>query len=272
MTKTTKVHFTVDPDGLTSLVRDMWGEGNFSKCLSILEIAKHGDPIPVAIQHDIIRGKKRFARVKGSRSKFCIKEDNWEPSNFSYYPDPASLPKLAEKVRGLELDAEDRHAVERREEMEEECGADIMAAAAARGMKRFGGFDSLEEMNQALLIQRNLPTLDEVLQAQDSRDKRESQGKPKPDRKLEAWAGWIRPDGLFYACLTKMEHIWLAGQFDLSEQQAEGKGWIKITRDLTGQTYIFKGKQEPTQKQINTVFDWCEKHKHPLPEWAGGKP
>ena len=133
-------------------------------------------------------------------------------------------------------------------------------------MKRFAGCDKLGK--KCRLIPLDARTVDETVAAMRSRDQRE--GKVKPDSKLIAEMGWVLPDGKFYACLTKMEHIWLASQFGLTETQAEQAGWVKITEDFVGARFIHQGKIPATQKQINTVFDWCEKHKAKLPEWAGG--
>lgn len=93
---------------------------------------------------------------------------------------------------------------------------------------------------------------------------------PDPDYKLNAEDGWVLPDGKFYPC-GYMEHIWLAGRLGKEEREAEKAGWIKISHGLSGELYIHKHVDSPTQKQINTVFDWCEKHKAKLPDWAGGK-
>jgi len=66
-----------------------------------------------------------------------------------------------------------------------------------------------------------------------------------------------------------MEHVWLASQFSLSEKAAEQAGWIKINHGLLNETNILHF-EPPTQKQLDTLFDWCQKHKVALPDWAGG--
>lgn len=95
--------------------------------------------------------------------------------------------------------------------------------------------------------------------------------KPKPESSLKSEDGWIIPDGKFYPC-RYMEHIWLADKIaGVEEKDAEKRGWIKISNAIGMGLHIYKGDREPTQRQLNTLFDWCEKHKHPLPAWAGGK-
>lgn len=82
---------------------------------------------------------------------------------------------------------------------------------------------------------------------------------PPPDTKLEARDGWILPDGKFYPC-GYMEHIWLADKLGKSEPEAEKLGWVKIHHALDGGLYITINEKRFTQKQQNTLFDWCQKH------------
>lgn len=98
----------------------------------------------------------------------------------------------------------------------------------------------------------------------------DSRPTPPPDTKLEHEDGWVLPDGKFYPC-GYMEHIWLAEKLGKPEREAEKAGWVKISHGLDGTLYIHRGERDVTQKQINTVFDWCTKHRKPLPHWAGGK-
>lgn len=275
--KAKSLHFTVDPDGLTRLVRDMWAEGNYDKCLNVLGASKSGGPLALDVQYDIIRGKKRFANWKGERDQFCIEKDDWKPSKIAFYPDPAPsrLASALQKKSDKDSEREISRALGGYSEPEEVKTVARPARVQRRIVKRykmqmFGGYSSLEEMNMAYLAKRNIPTIDDQIAAMHSRDEREGK-KPLPDRKLSTRMGWILPNGGFYSCLTKMEHVWLAAQFGKTESQAENAGWIKTTVGLTGETHIFKGEKEPTQKQINTVFDWCEKYKVTLPHWAGGK-
>ncbi len=298
MTKT--VHFTVCPRFLTNHVRDLWAEGSFDKSLKTLHSAFPS--MPLEMKHDIIRGKRKLVAVTGDPGAMNCVKDKWTPClnrcSYGKYPDPEDIASLAECAnRLLEEDhknnvsyvmnllisikesedaleiADLHHCVAR---MPKEAIAEAesimrkLSAPSPMPMERFGGYGSLEEMNMAFAFKQSIPTVEEVIERNRDRDARAEKGKPKPDRKLTAKMGWVLPDGKFYACLTPMEHIWLASQFGLTESQAEQSGWIKISVDFIGKTFIHKFS-DPTQKQINTVFDWCEKHKKPLPDWAGGK-
>lgn len=271
---TSTVHFTVDPDGITRLIRDMWREGSFDKAFNVLSSMSAGEPIPIDKQYGIVRGNLKFSRFQGDPDQFCIVSDNWKPRDTDYYPDPepAKLAAYLEKRADQKAKREWYRSL-RGEQRQDEPNTDEptvrFEGEVVKPMKMFAGYGSVEEMNMAFAFQKSVPTVDETVAAMRSRDERD--GKVRPDTTLVSEMGWVLPNGKFYPCLTKMEHIWLAGQFNLTETQAEQKGWVKITRDFLGERFIHQGKISATQKQINTVFDWCEKHKAKLPDWAGGK-
>lgn len=97
--------------------------------------------------------------------------------------------------------------------------------------------------------------------------------KPLVDHNLEGELGWILPNGDFYSC-QKYEHDNLADNIfsqvfgvhvENASRLAEKSGWIKIT-----QIPQYSGPQpliltSLTQKQIDTFFDWCQKHNRPFP-------
>jgi hypothetical protein len=268
-----KVNFRVDPKGLTRLIREMWAEGSYDKCLNILAAVKHGEPLSLEVQYDIIRGNKKLALYRNDPDSFCIKPDKWKPKTFLYYPDP-SPDKLAAFLK-IKSEQEAERQVSRAlrgysPTNEDESEQVVGSLLEQRTMKKFAGYDSLEEMNMAYAFKRSIPTPEQMIETLNSRDERAEKGKPTPDPTLLADAAWVSPLGDFYPCQTPMEHVWLVGQFGFSEVQAENRGWIKITRDFVGKRLIHRGKKEATQKQIDTLFDWCEKHNHDFPEWARG--
>jgi hypothetical protein len=274
MTTTTTVHFKICPKWLTGFVRDVWAEGSYQKSFNIINAAfpEMRDEIKFAI----ISGSKKLVQDKHDKESMNIANDDWKPDlsrcHNGLYPDPEEVRNNAVyTARDLEEYLERKNPtppkLDRAEFIENNDLPDLKEVR--REMKMFAGYDSLEEMNQALLFKRSIPTPEHYVETQMSRDERAGQ-KPKPDKTLLADLGWITPDGKFYACLTAMEHVWLADQFGLSEREAELAGWIKITRGIDMVRHVFQGEKEPTQKQIDTVFQWCEKHKTKLPDWAGG--
>ena len=253
----------------------MWAEGNYDKAFNVLDAMSAGEPIPRAKQEELLRGNLKFANYKGDPDQFCLVPDKWKPAKGVFYPDPNPTKLAACLSKRADEQAErDYHKMMRGYGSPEYVEQEPVVVYHSQRVdparvKMYAGFDSLEEMNMALLMQRNIAKIDPLADMR-SRDEREKQGKPKPDTKLEANAGWILPNGKFYACLTAMEHVWLASQFGLSEKAAEQSGWIKINHGLLNETNILHFKP-PTQKQLDALFDWCQKHKIALPDWAGGK-
>jgi hypothetical protein len=77
-------------------------------------------------------------------------------------------------------------------------------------------------------------------------------GYAKPDTDLTLRAGWIADNGYFYHA-EYGQHAFVVGKSNLSEEQAEDAGWIKLTEK---EAWLICGK-EPTRKQQKTLFDWC---------------
>jgi len=83
--------------------------------------------------------------------------------------------------------------------------------------------------------------------------------------------GWLSPDGDLYGCIY-MNHIHL--QYALEKKYGiadlERAGWIKLgsSVDESGEKWLdcFYGL-EPTQRQLDTILDWCEKYNAELPEF-----
>ena len=63
-----------------------------------------------------------------------------------------------------------------------------------------------------------------------------------------------------------MEHDWLAGAIgnspNLNKDIATKMGWILISHPMgkPNELSIFFGDKEPTQKQLDTLFDWRQKY------------
>lgn len=103
---------------------------------------------------------------------------------------------------------------------------------------------------------------------------------PVVDSDFNYRSGWILRDGRFFGC-DYMGHPALAHRIFtkiLGEDQprtdpelaGETGAWVRIQDSLTGGPSIYI-QGTATQPQINTIFDFCTKHKVNLPYWAGGK-
>lgn len=103
---------------------------------------------------------------------------------------------------------------------------------------------------------------------------------PKPDQDMESPDGWILPTGEYYPC-GYMEHPWLAGKLipdaDNAERDAERRGWVKIhasglisgydTGMCINPPHRGDNACEPTARQVDAIFRWCERHRQELPHW-----
>lgn len=236
--KTTKVHFSVDPIWFTNFIRSVWSEGSYQKAFNIINAALPN--MSEELKFDIIVGKRKLVSEPTGEG-VLVKADNWkpnlqqciyksyEPKKGGQYPDPVEVRNNVIYDRKgwftyLDRKYPQSKSVQNFSEEIDELSGEVGAAITQfknLPMKMFGGYDSLEQMNQAFLLQSSIPTPEQYFEMIESRNERAAQGKPKPDNTLKAEMGWILPDGKFYACLTPMEHIWLADQFGLSETDAE---------------------------------------------------
>ena len=304
-TKTTTCHFTVDPDGITNLVRDLWRERNYAKALNIL---MDGFPLSLDDAFAVLSGKKRLVSDDGTT--FELGDD--KPVHYEGNVTPPSIDALIKRLGYLEkmepAYAEERHqrlnpVADLDDPYEEPKDAVTKAADAFRNLaskfeekteqvlpqplKEMEGIDKALEIlsrkelehgldetakqNKEWLLARKMEAIRtrdplEYLKEQDAMWDRPC---PERDSKLEGGDGWILPNGHFYAC-GHMEHIWLAtvllekqGYSEVvtgnAERTAEKLGWCKISHGEDRQLYIHNDKKN-TQKQRDTLFDWCEKH------------
>lgn len=210
-----------------------------------------------------IRSKKPYwTVVKGSPAGWISSSDVTELI-CRLFPPPTSeqwnefWKKYGEEVRDIKRESELADvAVVAPETMAKKCKDSIKAR------------ENLDEQLAAQWGPATANNIDVFLAHQRVLDKRST---PAPDPNCESEDGWILPDGKFYGC-GYMEHIWLADRLGKEEKEAEKAGWIKISHGVDGRLYIQRldTAREPTQKQIDTMFTWCEKHKAKLPDWAGG--
>ena len=130
----------------------------------------------------------------------------------------------------------------------------------------------LDKKNKEFLIHQKMAKIgqQDPLAVMKERDALWDRPCPDKDSKLAGDDGWILRNGDFYAC-GHMEHIWLAtvlleklGNKEASEGNAERiaekLGWCKISHGLDRTLYIQNVERDNTQKQRDTLFDWCEIH------------
>jgi hypothetical protein len=71
--------------------------------------------------------------------------------------------------------------------------------------------------------------------------------------------GWIRHNGQFLPC-DQHGHKKICRELNLTEEEAERQGWIKIAWDGNGLEVRVHPTSEPTQDQFDTLWDWCLIH------------
>lgn len=265
--KTTTLHFSIDGGWLTNHIRNLWMEGSYGKAFRTLEA---GFPtMRFEIRCDIIAGRSRMQGV----NEVVVVPDTWKPDTkrcaYGHYPEPLEIPALCETLLKDKAELQKLREAElwrEKETYQEDDDEHVGRSMIARGEAQLHMANQIAQLT-------GVPTLDQFVNTQLDRDKRASKGFPKADPTCASeHGGWILPNGKFFGCESAMEHVWLAMMLGKEEADAEALGWVKISTGMLG-TYILKGKQDPTQAQINTVFDWCNKHSKldDLPGWAGGK-
>lgn len=84
--------------------------------------------------------------------------------------------------------------------------------------------------------------------------------------------GWLSPDGFFYPCQWMQHSRTIAAASGMNAVTAEELGWIKLD-SMYG--LISSGDRDPTQTQINMLYDWYMSNGTELPwqlkEWMEKK-
>lgn len=233
MKTTATLCFRVNFEGMTRNVRDFWAERKYAYAL---EVVRDGFNQTEERALRILAGELKMIDAPGGREGIdgTLAPDNWKPEKGLFYPNPTLGIAYAEAALGRHIAEVENRSL--REQLEGITEAEIRKE---RDEKRVAEFVAKE------------------------RDKdRRTEQKQVPDRTLKADYGWLLPDGKFYACKSVMEHIWLASVLreqttGNAERDAEKGGWIKIGKS-GNDVYVFV-ERAPTQRQIDTLFDWSHK-------------
>jgi hypothetical protein len=266
-------NFTVDFNWLTNFVRSLWSEGSFRRALSILEELE----IPKKESYEIIRGNLKMIQDPNGKKGIdgMTLNDNWSPDltlcDKGRYPDPDEL-YLIERNRDdyakkyIDQCATEAHVLlidldnalkngdgYRIEAIEDRLNSfpdeiyDIMA------ISKNDYFNHIDKVNY-LFREKEIADkkLDEYIIHQKELDTKKL---PDVDINFDFLYGWLLPNGDYYPCAW-MDHIWLAEKLGKNEKDIENFGWIKITKSGIG----YESEQVPTQKQLDGLLIWCNKH------------
>lgn len=317
--KTEKLHFTVDPDGITELVRSMWfGE---HKCAKAMDIMMDGFGMNVEQALSVISGHKKLISDDGVN--FGLADDapvvatgtpaTWEglmarlakleemADKFTQLEQFATIIHSANGVRSargsmvwtshaspvgyitpslaIEFLAQhiDEPTTEEYEEFWKENGLELREMNSVRPGEDIP-LDHIKDSTRDLRIDKAGDDLADQWSKHTATDvdialahmrQLDKMPAPKATTSYESKDAWITPDGKFYP-VRYMEHIWAADKIaGITEKDAELRGWIKISDPIMmGQQVFILGGKSPTQKQIDTLFDWCEAHDFTFPDWA----
>jgi hypothetical protein len=282
-----KLYFTIDFEWLTEHIRNLWSEGRFELALK----TANSTGLPLEVQYDVIRGNKAF-RQDPEGKKGCsgiVIEDTWQPvldeCNFCMYPDPVDLPRIAAESLKKQFEYQDRLKFIDEEFEKENISEDEdeePVSSSVSGLK-FPVIDTEDTSIESLMTQINvamlkgekdkIPELRRMFELRKLLPKgaplsvndymkrqKEFDARPLPKATSDfsgIWGGWLGPNGDYFAAEGYMEHVWLIGVVaNLTEEEAERAGWIKIQR-LSDEFTDIRSLKDPTARQLDTLSKWA---------------
>jgi hypothetical protein len=229
--------FKVEADFVCDLARNLWAEGSPEKGINMLVEGFQGVDEPLALA--ICTGRRKL--TGWSHKEIRLVKDNAKKDN-------RGLPLL--NLRQLVKKGEREKAVG---EKEREV---LLREVSGKRNDR----ETLERWNNLQSMRRQVERLGTFPEVG-------PRPKPTPDKTLKAKTGWLSPDGKLYAC-QYYEHVSLADRMEdagLSRGDIEDEGWLKLQR---GDWTSWNIRKPVTQKQYDTLYDWCKKHNKKMPYWA----
>lgn len=284
-------HFSISGEFITEHSRNLWMERKFKKALDVLGclIGSTRD------QHEaILFGRSKLTGI----NDLSLEEDNWTTPDGYCASIEMALQQgehYAELLRRREDDAwdwarenwmETRGSSRERlrffayieslvgKDKAEEIADAVMHEKATKGEDYFeeASAPKSARINPIDLAMHSLKQrmenagLDSSAMASTEAVMNRGYGKaPQIDDKMQSINGWLLPDGRYYAC-GGMEHVGTAAELmrgKITDSQdpekiAEGLGWIKLVKSVTGFHCLWQKK--PTKKQLTKLFDYAQKH------------
>jgi len=248
--------FRVSGEGLTGILRAWWVEGKYLRAIRLLMDCLHGMTWKTAIA--ILEGRMKLVG---------------EDPNVRAVPDKQKgLKTFDEVLKRQELDFNDGpYGREARQ-----YAADVARRLEYRdGRPHNMGLDLSESESDRLLAAEGLPpgvpeglaarlNPEAVAQGRAWLAAQEPPTDLKPDEKLISPTGYLLPDGKLYPC-PHYGHIALAEALGKTQHEAEKAGWIKLQQGWFMPPFE---SIEPTQAQLDTMFEWSRKQGVPIPEWT----
>lgn len=288
-----KVYFRVDFAGMTQHVRSLWAEGSYWKCVETLDALG----IPQRYFYAVVDGGMKLVQDPDGKEGVdgMLAKDNWKPKlsacHYQRYPKYEDLSKILNQQRDWAMKYLDSAYIEILDLWKEYNNTRYNGQRSDEIIRQlqtypveileFAGIDMdtfVYEAKYNPIANKfefdadksipGLPSVDEYIKHQLELDKAP---KPKPDQTFSIPTGWILPNGKFYGC-GWMDHGYISYEVaKLNPEKAQKKGWIKITHPLNQpkDLKIYYGDKEPTQKQLDTLFDWQQKHQGTIENQPG---
>lgn len=254
-----QVCFTVTGEFLTNLSRTIWAdEGAPEKALRILEAAF--PEMPQSAMFDVLTGKQR---LDGDSNTGITLQPDDEP--VSQHGNVRALVAVLKKFRDQADEGEDwkqmvtgqtRLVVSPRGRVE-------VPVRRTRNNRLDADLDDIPYREAGVNVLRRKFFEEDTNRQRMERGVEEVEVvPPKPERSITSGTGWLSPDGKFYPC-EYGGHDDLEFQLGCGRSRLEELGWVKLQNGNF--LWDFSGHFEPTQRQIDLVFDYCRKNNTPMP-------
>jgi hypothetical protein len=252
--RTVQAHFTITGAFVTQHARKLWAEGHAAEALRFLMEDMEGMTEEIALL--ICTGKKKLV---GKNAEIGL-EDDKATTDSRDIPLPSAIEVFMRKdfkTKEAERDLNVVLGISR--DVEEAWGVTPVGKMPRIQMQTIWDRKkpTPEEQQQANLI------LDGMIQEMIDRTSPEAKENPEPDIELEAESGWLSPEGDFFPCHYR-GHITLANRLGDGEFALESSGWLK----LSARRWYRSDYEKPvTQKQFDSIVEWCTKHKAKMEDW-----
>lgn len=252
--RTVKAHFTITGAFVTQHARKLWAEGQAAEALRFLVEDMEGMNEETALL--ICTGKKKLV---GRDSDINLENDK-ATTDSRDIPLPSAIEVFMRKdfkVKEAERDLNVVLGIAR----DTEEAWDMPPVGKMPRIEMQTIWDrkkpTVEQQQEANLI------LDGMIQEMIDRTSGEDKGEPEPDLALEAESGWLSPEGDLYPCHYR-GHINLANRLGDGEFALESSGWLKLS---ARRWYNADYNKPVTQKQFDSIVEWCAKHKAKIEDW-----
>lgn len=267
------VHFTVDADWLTDLVRRLWAdEGEVEKAFNILEAAFPEMDRETMLA--ILSGSKKLTGDSDGDG-MLLEDDDAKKSPCGNLLDPKDVyARMHKRLRDAEATTRD---------MTDIATNDLVLMGSPKGAVRVPRNrvkqTRLDPVGRRLFALHDGVELEDIPHEEcgdlfrgpynpmfeDREEERPEPPPPSPEPKITSDTGWLSPEGKFYPC-EYSGHVGLASRLGFDEPRLEKMGWIKMQ---TGKfVWDFLGHFEATQKQRDAIFDWTQERGEKMP-WLG---